>query len=202
MDRAAAVKKYLQAGKSVCPFAKACPLELAAVSVANPRADRAGILRSVTAFAAARGNAIVLLAKADKGFTSTAAWAAESFLELAICCARVSEPTVPVVEIEHYVERVVRSTLRSSEIRPHLALHAKALMTICMAPVYPSTHPRYAPHTILVVTWVEDVDKASGTGAVPKIREAMTKAHGCVYDANELMLPLPTAASACKRGPS
>ena len=28
--------------------------------------------------------------------------------------------------------------------------------------------------------------------AVSKIREAMTKAHGHVYDANELMLPLPT----------
>ena len=66
-------------------------------------------------------------------------------------------------------------------------------MTICMAPIYPTAHPRYAPHTILVVTWSDDVGAAQDTGVVAKIREAMAKAHGAVYDANELMLPLPAA---------
>jgi hypothetical protein len=193
VTRTDTIKSYLQAGKSICPFAKACPLELATVST-NPRADRAAILRSVTAFAAARGNAIVLLAKADKGFTATTAWAREAFLELMICCSQISQPAVPVTEIEDYVERAVRPTLSSHEIRPHLALHAKALMTIYMAPIYPAAHPRYAPHTILVVTWSDDVGEAQGTGAILKIREAMAKAHGHVYDANELMLPLPTVS--------
>ena len=191
MNRAAALKSYLQAGKSVCPFAKACSLELTSVS-ANPRTDRAGILRCVTTFAASRGNAIILVAKADKGFAATATWAAEAFLELMICCTQVSQPTVAIAEIEHYVESTVRPTLSSDEIRPHLALHGKALMTICMAPVYPAEHPRYAPHAILVVTWNADVDEALGAGSIPKIREAMAKAHGHVYDANELVLPLPT----------
>lgn len=202
MSRADAIKNYLQAGKSVCPFARACPLELATVST-NPRADRAVILRSVTAFAAARGNAIVLLAEADKDYAATAAWATEAFLELMICCEQVSQPLVPIeavlarrAEIEDYVERIIRPTLSSPEIRPHIALHDKALMTICMAPVYPADHPRHAPHTILVATWSDDIGAVLGTGASPpKIREAMAKAHGHVYDANELMLPLPTVAS-------
>jgi len=191
MNRAATIRGYLQAGQSVCPFAKACPFEMTTVS-ANARADRAGLLRSVTTFAAARGNAIVLLAKADKGFAATATWAAEVFLELMICCAQISQPTTPIAEIEHYVESSIRPILSSPEIRPHLALHGKALMTICMAPLYPATHPRYAPHTILVVTWSADVAAALGAEGIPKIREAMAKAHGHVYDANELMLPLPT----------
>jgi hypothetical protein len=191
MNRAVAIKSYLHAGKSVCPFAKTCPVELASVS-ANPRADRAGILRSVATFATARGNAIILLAKTDEGFAATASWAAEAFLELMICCAQISQPSVAIAEIEHYVESTIRPTLSSDEIRPHLALHESALMTICMTPVYPAEHPRYAPHTILVVTWSADVDEALGAGGIPKIREAMAKAHGHVYDANELMLPLPT----------
>jgi len=45
-----------------------------------------------------------------------------------------------------------------------------------------------------VVTWSADVDAALDAGGVPKIREAMIKAHGHVYDANELMLPLPNRA--------
>src|SRR5262249_55876011 len=92
VTRTAAIATYFQAGKNVCPFAKTCPLELATVSM-NPRADRSSILRSVTAFAAARGNALVLVAKADKGFAATATWAAESFLELMNCCLQINHPT-------------------------------------------------------------------------------------------------------------
>lgn len=193
MDKTVVVKNYLQAGKSVCPFAKACMLEFATVS-ANVHTDRAIILRCLTTFAAARGNALVLLATADKDFTATTAWARELFLELMICCSQISHPTVPITEIEDHTERTVRPILSSHKIRPYLVLHAKALMTICMAPVYPAAHPRYAPHTILVVTWSNDVVEASqGTGVVSKIRETMAKEHGHIYDANELMLPLPTA---------
>ena len=189
-NRSEAVRSYLQAGKSVCPFAKAAPLEMVTASM-TPRADRAAILQGATAFAAARGNAIVLLANADKGFAATAAWSAEAFLELMICCVQVSQPTVPIVEIEQHVETNVRPTLNSQDIRPYLALHGKALMTICMAPSYPAAHPRHAPHTILVATWADDVGAVQGTPAIAKIREAMVKAHGFVYDANELVLPLP-----------
>ena len=189
-SRSETIRSYLHAGKSVCPFAKAAPLELATVSM-NPRSDRAGILRSATAFSAARGNAIVLLANADKGFLATAAWSTEAFLELMICCVQVSQPEIPIAEIEHHVESNVRPTLSSEEIRPYLSLHGKALMTICMAPVYPAAHPRYAPHTMLVSTWSDDVAAAQGAATVSKIREAMAKAHGHVYDANEMVLPLP-----------
>lgn len=194
MNRAEVVQRYLHAGKSVCPFAKACPVELAIVA-ANPRADRAAILRSVTAFGNARGNAIVLVAKTDKGFAATATWATEAFLELMICCAQVSQPTDAITEIEHYVESTIRPLLSSDEIRPYIGLHGKVLMTICMAPIYPAAHPRYAPHTILVATWRDDVAAAQGTAAIPKIRKAMATAHGYVYDANELMLPRPEVKS-------
>jgi hypothetical protein len=196
MGRAETVKSYLQAGKSVCPFAKASPLELITTS-AITRVDRAAVGQGVASFAAARGNALVLLASADDDFATTTAWATETFLELMICCTRFDQPTIPIAEIEQYVERVIRPTLGSAEIRPYLGLRAKALMTICMAPVYPAAHPRHAPHTILVVTWSDDVAAAAAqsVGAVSKIRAAMAKEHGCVYDADELMLPLPGTSS-------
>jgi len=194
VTRTTTIARYFQAGESVCPFAKTCPLELVAVS-ANPRADRAALLRTVTAFATAHGNALVLVARVDKGFAATATWAAETFLELMICCLQIDHPTLAVAEAEQHVEQVIRPTLSSSVIRPHLALHGAALMTICMSPLYPATHPRHAPHTILVTTWSADVGAA---GSIPKVREAMAKEHGAVYDANELVLPLPTAARSRK----
>lgn len=192
MSRTAVIRDYLQAGKSVCPFAKACPVELVTTVAAQPRADRAGILHGVAAFATAHDNALVVVAKADKDFTTTAAWAAETFLELMICCTQVSHPTLAIATIARYVERDVRPTLSSREIRPHLVLHGKALMTICMAPIYPTSHPRHAPHTILVSTWSDDVTARLGSTPVPKIRETMAAQHGYLYDANELVLPLPT----------
>lgn len=197
MDRAAAVRNYLQAGKSVCPFAKACPLELVAVSMI-PRADRTIIIPSVVAFGAARGNALVLIAEADTSFADTTAWATEAFLELMVCCSWLDQPMIPIAEVERHVEQNIRPTLDSPVIRPHLGLRSKMLMSICMSPVYPTAHPRYAPHTILVVTWNDDVAAAQGTGAVTKIRAAMAKAHGHVYDANELVLPLPAATKSGK----
>ena len=200
MDRTTAVKHHLQAGKSVCPFARACPLQLATVST-NPRTDRADILQAVATFAAERGNALVLLATADEDFTATTVWTREAFLELMVCCSQISHPTVPVPQIEDHVERTVRPILSSHEIRPYLSLHAKTLMTICMAPIYPAAHPRYAPHTILVVTWSDDVTASQDTGATSKIRETMARTHGHVYDANELMLPLPVAEESRTRKP-
>ncbi len=194
MGRASMIKSYLQAGKSVCPFAKVSPLSLVTVS-ARPRDDRSAILQGVAAFAAARENALILLSKTDKTFAATKAWATTAFLELLICCVHFDQPTLPIAEIEQYVERAVRPTLNSAEIRPHVALANKALMTICMAPIYPVDHPRHAPHTILVVTWSDDVNAALTSRAVPKIRAAMLAAQGHVYDANELMLPLPTQSA-------
>jgi len=191
MNRAAALRSHLQTGKSICPFAKTCSLEITAPST-DIRADRAAVLHGMMTFAASRGNALVLLAPADGDFTAVTAWAREAFLELMICCSRINHPTVSITEIENHVERTVRPMLESQEIRPHLALHARPLMTICMAPVYPTTHPRYAPHTILVITWSDDVRGVQDTKAASKIREIMVKTHGCVYDANELVLPLPT----------
>jgi hypothetical protein len=199
MDRVETVRNYLQAGKSVCPFAKVSPLELVTVSTI-PRADRAIIIPSVVAFAAARGNALVLLAEADANFTATTAWATEAFLELMVCCSWLDQPMVPIAEVERHVERDIRPILDSPVLQPHLGLRAKALMSICMAPVYPAAHPRYAPHTILVVTWIDDVAAAQSTNTVAKIRAAMAREHGSVYDANELMLPLPaTAAKAVRK---
>src|SRR6185436_5480544 len=126
---------------------------------------------------------------------ATATWAAETFLELMICCLQIDHPTLPIAEVEQHVEQVIRPALCSSVIRPHLTLHGAALMTICMSPLYPTTHPRYAPHTILVTTWSADV---SAAGSILKVREAMVKEHGTVYDANELVLPLPSTTRSHK----
>ena len=72
-----------------------------------------------------------------------------------------------------------------------IGLRGRALITICMAPVYPTLHPRYAPAAVLILVHVEDVDGIE----FPAVRSAMRAQHGYLYDANELMLPLPTASS-------
>jgi hypothetical protein len=61
-----------------------------------------------------------------------------------------------------------------------------------MAPVYPATHPRFSPRPIIVLTYLSDVEGI----AIPVVREAMAREHGHLYDAKELVLPLPVQAEA------
>ena len=75
--------------------------------------------------------------------------------------------------------------------RPVLSCDGAPLYTICMSPVYPVTHPRYAPRAVVVATWQADVAAGSVEPAFSRIRAAMKREHGSVYDADELMLPLP-----------
>jgi hypothetical protein len=48
---------------------------------------------------------------------------------------------------------------------------------------------------VVVVTWQNDVAEAFKLPAVDRIRAAMRHEHGSVYDADELMLPLPVPTS-------
>jgi hypothetical protein len=129
---------------------------------------------------------------AGASFVATKAWAIDAFLALHVATSVASG--APVLVAERYAEHEIRPMFLDEKIptRPMLGLMGEPLYAVCMAPVYPETHPRYAPHPIVVVTWVRDIAEVH---ALPKvlaaIRERMRAGHGSLYEADELMLPWP-----------
>jgi hypothetical protein len=76
--------------------------------------------------------------------------------------------------------------------RLYLPVKGKPVLPVCMAPVYPMTHPRFSPMPIIILTFLEDFDGVE----IPAVREVMKREHGCVYDVQELVLPLPADGEA------
>jgi len=124
------------------------------------------------------------------GFEDTKTWALEVFLELMMCFglnAGVNEN-----ELTPAIDQVRTMMLdRYEPRRPMLGCGNEPLYAICMAPLYPTTHPRYAPRAVVIVTWQADVAAVRDRPARAHIHKAMAREHGFVYDADELMLPLP-----------
>lgn len=169
-----------------------------------PKLDRNEILKATKRFAITEGRtpSHVLLftsstsSKADESFESAKNWAQRLLLELFVDFAIVSYPEDVVEEIERVVDTDLKPVLLddNDRRRPELALNQKHLVSITLAPCYPVTNPRYAPHTALVVTWMKDIMRGQKSSvAMTDIRGAMEREYGYVYDANELMLPLPKA---------
>lgn len=189
------IRDFLSVGKSICPFAQTSHLHF----VESP-CEPQTLLRTVNVFSNTLGSTpahALVVATASPAFPSwsfndTHAWAIERFLELFVACAVSSGAAI--VDVMRHAEKEIRPMFEDScPTRPILGLKGQPLFSICMAPVYPETHPRYAPRPIAVVTWGEDV---ASVQALPKvltaIREKMTVGHGSVYDADELMVPWPT----------
>lgn len=181
---------HLAAGRSVCPFAKGAHKVYVR--------DVTRMLVGLRAFAEMKGAALIVCApggSAGWDFERTRTWARETFLELMICFGLMDG-----VEMERFVQEFVRPLLfdDADPRRPMLGHAGLPLFAICLAPVYPKTHPRYAPHASVVVTRQSDVAEVATANptAVAQIRAAMKAEHGSVYDADELMLPLPEVAPA------
>jgi hypothetical protein len=186
------IDDHLAAGRSVCPFAKG-----ARKLYVRDSASRSQMLAGVREFAKARGAALIVCAPEgsnDWSFERTRTWVRDTFLELMICFG-LSED----VEMERFVREFVRPLLYNDADprRPMLGHAGMPLFAICLAPVYPEKHPRYAPQASVVVTRQSDVAEAatSSPAVVAQIRAAMKDTHGFVYDADELMLPLPKVST-------
>lgn len=184
------VEDYLREGGSVCPFA-AHSRRVYVDDADGPDAMRKAVERFAATQSAPIRGALLVVGSPDT-FEGTKTWAREVFLELAYHFIMHAGAT-SVVAWDH-VQTNLRPALSddANPMRPVLACDEQPLFCICMAPVYPPTHPRYAPEPVVVVTWQVDIFAAFTQPTVDRVRAAMKREHGSVYDADELMLPLPT----------
>lgn len=174
--------EFLRGGGSVCPFAKHTTIHY--VADGNARDLRIAMHRLV------RRESLAVVANRDTGdFAETKEWAIRRFASvhdtaLSMTYASVLERLTVMAQ--------VTSELRDprNQTRRYIALRNRPLITICMAPVYPIGHPRYAPVTCIISTWMDDIRDA---GIPVSIRKAMVREHGSLYDANELVLELPNS---------
>lgn len=177
------IKEYLEEGNNTCPFSRSCTTHY----VIDSDDFR-------PAFRALKGGQAVVIESSYKGdlteFEATKKWARSTFLKALAHATSVSNPNLSDYNIWTYIDNVIAPILNndSSTIHVGLALCGEPMVTICMSPTYPIHHPRYAPNAILVLVNLFDVDEA---GALNKVRESMLKEHGSIYDAMELILPLP-----------
>jgi len=198
---ASELEAFLSRGGSVCPFATRSARDYATVG-AEPRLGRAHLRRAVEGFAETRGQApngaLLVLRRTEAShppsdFECTKTWAREVFLELMTCFGLVGGATE--ADLSPVIGKVRTMLFDEHEPRrPMLGCGDEPLFAICMSPLYPAAHPRYAPHAVVVVTWQGDVAAVHDHPARAHIRRAMAHEHGFVYDANDLMLPLPSEA--------
>ena len=182
LDNLRAVRAHFAEGRSVCPFA--------AKSIVRYARDTEPLEELLDGFVS-RAAAVIVADTPPADFATTLIWARATFMAAVAAATTISYPScvgpardVAIAE----VRRVLHDD--ASPTRPMIGLRGRPLITICMAPVYPARHPRYAPAAALVLVHVEDVDGIE----LPAVRRAMQAEHGFVYDANELMLALPAAA--------
>jgi len=190
------LEAFLSRGGSVCPFAVRS-YRIYAMAGAEPRLDRTLLRSAVEKFAKTRGKTpsgamLVEATHPPSDFERTQTWAREVFLELMACFGLADGASE--AELSAVIDGQVRAMLFDEQEprRPMLGCGAEPLFAICMSPLYPAAHPRYAPHAVVVVTWQADVAAVHDHPARAHIRRAMVREHGFVYDADDLLLPLPS----------
>ena len=179
------VDRYLRAGESVCPYARKAKIHYALDNEAL----------GPTLMAIERSEACVVIAsEAPDGFPDVKTWAQDTVLSMFVVLASLSNPTWSRQHARDHVRTHTEPVLRNDAhpCRLYLPVKGKPVLPVCMAPVYPVTHPRFSPMAIIVLTLLEDIDGVE----IPAVREVMRREHGYVYDAQELVLPLPRAVPA------
>ncbi len=187
-----AIDAFLKAGNSICPFAKIAADRGQIVYVTSSNASiQASVFEGVKEFITSGHPVLIFIAPLDYLDHQRAQQQAHDlFMELSIAFNRLANPRIRPKLIRREVEKQVRPLLRQeSPIHPMIGIPPdKAAFTIAMGPSYQPSDPRYAPHNLLVVTWVNDVKRASETQPliVQGIRTQMAERTGHIYDANQL----------------
>lgn len=186
------IDDFLEKGGSVCPFARGSTRLYVTVGRV-PSDKRKKTLGTVQRFLPGQNQALLVIGPKLPNFQVTRVWAREVFLELMTCFGLLDG--LPEKEVVRHVRSEIRPLLEDEQDprRPVLGFRGKPLYAICMAPCYPKTHPRYAPEPVVVATWGQDVAQVHDRLTTEKIREVMRREHGHVYDADDLMLPLPAS---------
>lgn len=189
----AAVAVAMPHFESVCPFHQSGVPHLATW---DRKGDRRRLLAAAESFSGTLGqspsHALIVLGPTCSGYRRTRAWAVDVFLDLFELFLVLSGAPRPTARQQ---VREVRRQLNDNAdpLRPMLGCGNHMLHAICMAPVYPVGHPRWAPRPMVVVTWERDVQAAQSLAVLARIRERMREGHGALYDADDLMVPLPRA---------
>lgn len=195
MSRRDLLDEYFASGAGVCPFARACTRHYVEVG-STPRWSRRELVRVVKEFSETGGatppHVMILVGSEMTDHEATKAWAIEAYLELNLACSMAADQW-SLAELEHEIYVNTRRQLveMPGDLRPHIALGDSSVITVCMSPVYPVEHPRYAPAAMLLSTWHMDIFRTQTSDVTKKIRSAAHRAHGKKYDADELMLALP-----------
>lgn len=180
-------KKYLEDGNNVCPFSSSKDTKYISDSE-----DFRSTLKSFQ-----DNQAIVIeTSSRDLGsFKALKKWARSTFLKVLAHATSVTSPELSDINIWRFIDSNIAPILNddNSPVHVGVALYNKPIIAICMSPLYPAHHPRYAPNTIIVLVWLSDIENI---GALQKVRKVMLKEHGSIYDAIELVLPLPPEISA------
>jgi hypothetical protein len=179
------VDAYLRAGKSVCPHARRATIHYAM--------DNEALGTMLTAIGLSEAGVVIASRELD-GFAATKRWAQDTVLSMFTAAASLAYPSLSLRQVKELVRTQAEPVLRNDldPRRLYLPVRNQPVLPVCMAPLYPATHPRYSPRPIIVLTFLVDVEGIK----IPAVREAMAREHGHVYDAKELVLPLPVQAEA------
>jgi hypothetical protein len=182
-DAIEAMDRYLRAGKSVCPHARRATIHYAM--------DNEALGPMLAAIKPSEAG-VVIASRELAGFEGTKRWAQDTILSLFVATTSSAHPTLSLRQARELVRAQAEPALRNDDDprRLYLPVKGEPVLPVCMAPVYPATHPRFSPAAIIVLTFLDDVEGVE----IPALREAMKREHGFVYDAKELMLPLPELA--------
>jgi hypothetical protein len=177
-----AVDRHLRAGGSVCPYARKATIHYAM--------DNEALGPTLLAMETTEAGVVVASAS-PASFGDVKRWAQDTVLSMFVAVTSLMHPNLSRRQVKEYVATSIEPVLRNDDDprRLYLPVKGKPVLPVCLAPVYPVTHPRFSPAAIIVLTHLEDVDGVE----IPAIREAMKREHGSVYDAQELMLPLPAS---------
>lgn len=159
--------------------------------------------RAVKKFSKTRGKTptCVLVVLGPDSVPDIENWAIETFLALYVTFWVIGG--IERSKAVDYVQRTVEPSMRDDNdpyrhFLTALQPEPQPLHAICMAPMYPKGHPRWAPHPVIVVTWGSDVARAQrNLKLVQQIRNKAFSAHGSKYDADALFL---TPGSGTKDG--
>ena len=189
-ERQTAIDAFLKAGSSICPFAKIAA-NRSEIFYLEPGAGslREDIFQGVQDFLISRKPVFIVTAPSDSPNKQNGERQAHDlFIELAIAFGRIVNPGESEEAVRKEFGGLFRTRLRpDSELNPMIMLPPdKGLFTIAMNPAYLPTDPRYAPHDILVLTWMQDVKAAARArpDLVGEIHGEMQRRTGTVYDAD------------------
>lgn len=201
--RIAQLSEFLR-GQTVCPWARAALSagRLVFVTQGATPAARQALRVGLQRFAACEGQAglvYILPLSATESMRTFEGLVRPAYRELYRYALTIEQPKLGRGQRQAIVDREVAMMFDPRcPLRPHLPIGEQPTTSIAMGPVYPTTHPRFAPIACLVVVRQADLAAIPISAKEPSRARAWAAAGG-PYDADEMVLPLrqpvPAAAS-------